>query len=53
MNNVEELRRMAGMLAAIAYELHDHEGLSGKASEMLLDFWREFNCYEEGESHES
>lgn len=41
-----------GMMANIAYEVHDAEGMDPKLSEMLLDLWRTFNHYsvDEGET---
>lgn len=41
----EQLYKLVGMLAEIAYEIHDKEGINEKLSEMLLDLWREFSCY--------
>lgn len=45
--NRNEFERLAGLMAKLAYELHDLEGLSKEASEIMLDIWREFTCYEE------
>lgn len=38
---------MVGMMSKIAYEMYDKEFVDEKLSEMLLDFWREFNSYEQ------
>ena len=47
--NESELYKMVGMLSKIAYELHDKEFVDQGLSEMLLDFWRQFNSYERSE----
>jgi hypothetical protein len=40
-----EFETLAGMLAKIAYEVHDREGIDETLREMLLDLWRQFNHY--------
>ena len=44
MNN-SEFNKLAGMLAKIAYEVHDSKGVNDELREMLLDLWREFDHY--------
>ena len=44
MNNLE-FEKLAGMLAKIAYEVHDKECLDEGLRETLLDLWREFDHY--------
>lgn len=46
MNN-EQFELLAGMLADIAYEMFDADGISEKLSEMLLELWRNFSHYSE------
>ena len=43
----DEIIKMTAMLSKIAYELHDKKGIDENLSEMLLDFWREFNYCED------
>jgi hypothetical protein len=43
--NQQEFEKLAGMMAKIAYEVHDKEGIDEGLREMLLDLWREFNHY--------
>lgn len=40
-----DIRRLAGMMAAIAYEMHDKEFVDEDLREMLLEFWRLFDVY--------
>lgn len=42
----DEFSVLAGMLAKIAYEIHDKDGVDENLREMLLDLWREFNHYQ-------
>jgi hypothetical protein len=41
----QEFEKLAGMLAKIAYEVHDNESVDEPLREMLLDLWREFDHY--------
>ncbi|WP_179291400.1 hypothetical protein [Shouchella clausii] len=47
-----EFAKLAGLLAKIAYELSDNEGLSEESREMLLNLWSEFDFYNHGKSAE-
>lgn len=40
-----EFEKLAGMLAKIAYEVHDNDSVNEELREMLLDLWREFDHY--------
>jgi hypothetical protein len=40
---------LAGKLSKLFYRLADEPALSAETKEVLLDFWREFNCYEQPE----
>lgn len=44
MTNLEFIK-LAGMLAKIAYEVHDNKSINEELRELLLDLWREFDCY--------
>lgn len=44
-NGTSEFGKLAGLLAEIAYEVHDKEGVDEKLRELLLDLWREFDYY--------
>lgn len=37
--------KLAGMLAKIAYELHDKDYIDDALKEMLFKLWREFDHY--------
>lgn len=43
--NDSEFTKLAGLLAKIAYEVHDNEGVNEELRELLLEFWREFDHY--------
>lgn len=40
-----EFSKLAGMLAKIAYEVHDNENISEELREMLLELWRQFDYH--------
>lgn len=42
------MEKLAGMLAEIAYEVHDKEGIDDVLREMLLELWRCFDMYNQG-----
>ena len=41
----KEFEKLAGMLAAIAYEVHDDDSINENLRELLLGLWREFDHY--------
>lgn len=49
--NHPEFEKLAGMLAKIAYEVHDNVSVDENLREMLLDLWREFDLYNQLNDH--
>lgn len=43
--NDEKMQIFVGMMADIAYEIHDMEGVSKELSEKFLELWRCFGSY--------
>ena len=51
--NDEHLVLFVGMMADIAYEMHDMDGVSHELGGKLLELWRHFGSYTQTAKEES